>query len=65
MGSAYLFVAMAAYGVYYAISPVRSLRRRFSDEEITEEKIKTARIIGVVTAVVGAVAAIILFIKNS
>ncbi len=56
-----LLALVEAYGVWYAVDPMRSLRRKYGDDEVPKTAIQTARISGVVIAVLG-VAGIIYFL---
>ena len=48
---------VAGYGVYYAIHPLSYLQRRMKREDVPEQSVKTARIVGIVLAVLGLGAA--------
>ena len=43
------------YGIWYAINPMPSLQKKYKDEEVPQLAVRTARISGVVIAVVGVV----------
>lgn len=46
-------VFILGYGVWYAKNPLPYLRRRFGREDIPKTSVKTARIVGVILAVLG------------
>ncbi len=54
MGYIIVFACVLIYGIWYAMNPMRSLKRKYMNEEIPPISIKTARIIGVILAVIGA-----------
>lgn len=49
---------VAVYGVWYAVNPLPYLQRRMKREDIPEHSVKTARIVGIVLAVLGATVAV-------
>ncbi|MGN0985496.1 MAG: hypothetical protein ACI4OU_03295 [Candidatus Enterenecus sp.] len=46
------------YGLWYAINPIPSLKRKFREDEVPREAIRTAHIVGGVIAAVGLVCAV-------
>lgn len=53
-----IYLCILAYGVWYAIDPTRSLKRKYGEQDIPPLTIKTARIIGIFFIVVGLAGAI-------
>ena len=52
----YLFIL--GYGLWYAINPMPSLKRRFGEDAVPPVSVKTARIVGGAIAAVGLIGAI-------
>ena len=48
---------VAVYGVWYAVNPLPYLQRRMKRKDVPEHSVKTARIVGIVLAVVGVAVA--------
>ena len=49
---------VAVYGVWYAVNPLPYLQRRMKRKDIPEHSVKTARIVGIVLAVLGVAVAV-------
>lgn len=58
-----LEAAVIAYGVWYARDPMPSLKRKYGNDEVPELAKRTARIVGIVTAAVGAAALVTTLVK--
>ena len=54
MGYLIAFACVMAYGIWYAMNPMRSLKRKYMDDDVPPLAVKTARITGIIIAVVGA-----------
>ena len=63
MISLVIMLCVTAYGVWYAINPKPSLRRRFGDREIPAGTLRTARIFGVIIAVLGAAVSVYMIVR--
>ena len=63
MISLVIMLCVTAYGVWYAINPKPSLRRRFGDREIPARALRTARIFGVIIAVLGAAVSVYMIVR--
>ena len=63
MISVIIMLCVTAYGIYYAINPKPSLRRRFGDREIPAGALRTARIFGVIIAVLGAAVSVYMIVR--
>ena len=63
MISIIIMLCVTAYGIYYAINPKPSLRRRFGDREIPAGALRTARIFGVVIGVLGAAGSVYMIVR--
>ena len=59
-----IMALVVAYGVWYAVDPMRVLRRKYGHEEVPKTAIQTARISGVVIAVLGLVCFIYLLVQT-
>ena len=59
-----LLVCVVVYGVWYAVNPMASLRRKYRGEEVPKTAIQTARIAGVMIAVLGVAALILLIVRK-
>ena len=51
-------ICVLAYGIYYTVNPMRSLKRKYWNEPVPELAVKSARVVGVVIIVIGAVVAV-------
>lgn len=49
-----VFACVLAYGIWYARNPMRSLKRKYMNDEVPPISIKTARIMGIIIALIGA-----------
>ncbi len=59
-----LLVCVVVYGIWYAVNPMASLRRKYRGEEVPKTAIQTARIAGAVIAVLGAAVLIFLLVQG-
>lgn len=48
------FACVLAYGLWYAADPMKSLRRKYGEDDVPPVAVKTARIMGIVIALIGA-----------
>ena len=63
MISIIIMLCVTAYGIYYAINPKPSLRRTFGNREIPAGALRTARIFGVIIAVLGAAVSVYMIVR--
>lgn len=49
---------VVVYGVWYAVNPRPYLQRRMGRKDVPEHSVRTARIVGIVLAVLGVAAAL-------
>lgn len=54
---------VAGYGVWYAANPLPYLQRRMKRKDVPEQSVKTARIVGIVLAVLGVAVAVYQAVK--
>ncbi len=50
---------VAAYGVWYAVNPRPYLQRRMKQKDVPEQSVRTARMVGILLAVLGIGVAVI------
>ena len=58
-----ILALVIAYGVWYAVDPMRVLRRKYGNEEVPKTAIQTARISGIIIAVLGLACFIYIAVK--
>lgn len=59
----FLGIVCAVYGILYAVNPMKSLEKKYKGDEVPKIAVRTARISGVVIALIGAAAAVYNFIQ--
>ena len=62
----YVLIGLIAlvYGVFYAVNPMPTLKKKFGEDEVPKWGVTTARVSGVVLAVVGIVVIVINLMKE-
>ena len=58
-----IWVAVLAYGVWYAMNPMRVLSKKYMGDEVPPVAVKAARVMGVVLAVIGVVGIVLTIVK--
>lgn len=51
-------IGVLAYGAWYAADPMRFLKRKYMNDKVPESAVRTARAVGVVLTVLGAIGAV-------
>ena len=58
-----IWAAVLAYGVWYAVNPMRVLSKKYMGDEVPPVAVKTARIFGGIIAVIGAAGIVVTIVK--
>ena len=58
-----IWAAVLAYGVWYGVNPMRVLSKKYMGDEVPPVAVKTARIMGVVLAVIGIAGIVVTIVK--
>ena len=63
MISLIIMLCVTVYGIYYAVNPMPSLKRKFKNRDVPRSTIRAARVSGVVLAVLGVAFSVFFIVR--